>query len=72
MPFVNIALISILMVNEMNEAKKGFTRNLNIVDFFIQCGPQCTIDCTYKVLKHDLKILIFKWCLIFLYVLKLC
>ena len=34
MPFVNIALISILMVNEMNEAKKGFTRNLNIVDFF--------------------------------------
>ena len=39
MPFENIALIAILMVNEMNEAKKGFTRNLNIVDFIIQCGP---------------------------------
>lgn len=43
MPFENIALIAILMVNEMNEAKMGFTRNLNIVDFFIQCGPQLIV-----------------------------
>ena len=33
--FENIALITILMVNEMNEAKKGFTRNLKIVVYIV-------------------------------------